>query len=155
MNAGTLLVSIISSGVAGLLVGLVFYFLMPKAIDGLGKYATPENLKMAAQGIDKLQAIKAAVDTDPLHEDMVEKILRYAEMSVVAANQVFSTKDDNAKKKEFALKFAQDLLTKFKETKSPDSVAITELEKNVINGMIETVVAIQKKQVAATESKKS
>jgi len=147
VSAGILLTAILGSGVVSLLVGLFVFVLLPIVLPKLGKFANPQTLGAVEMGIEKLQMIKSAVDTDPNKEDLVEKILKYSEFAVHAAGQVSECGNDAAKKKEYAKKMVNDLLLAHKKQTSADA-NISALETNIIDGLIETVVAVQKKQAS-------
>lgn len=135
----TLLTSVLTSGVFGLVIGTLFYFLLPKAIAKVGKYVDAGTLEKVGDGLGKLISIKSAMDTDPKNEDMVEKILRYTELAVHAAEQTFKAGKDKGKKKQFAKDMAIKLLSRYQGKEA------TELETDIVDGLIETVIGVQKK----------
>lgn len=145
----SLVTSVLTSGVFGLIAGILFYFLLPKAIAKIGKYVSPETMEKVDQGLNQLISIKSAMDLDPKNEDMVEKILRYSELAVHSAEQVYKANGDNSKKKEYATNLALKLIEKQSGKEAGD------LEKEIVNGLIETVVGVQKKVLVSQKPQKS
>jgi len=142
-----LVVSVLSSGVFTLIVGVFIYLVLPKLLAKASKYIDSDTLDKIGKGIGKLSSIKSAMDTDPQHEDMVEKILRYTELSVHAAEQAMRDGNDPAKKKQFAKDMAANLLATYKKQTKAENVEVSDMEYNIIDGLIETVVGVQKKAV--------
>lgn len=126
---------------------LVFIvFILPRLFNFLNSNVKKEHIEILEDLIKKAKAFKASIDTNPEQEDLIERMLKYSEYAVLAAGQVYSLKEQNALKKEYALRLALNLLEQFKKNNEKiHEKNVTELERNILNGLIETVIAVQKK----------
>ena len=138
---------LIASGIMALVFAFVFYFLIPKLIVKAIKN-NPDKLDGWSNELEKIKAEKAEFDFDPNNEDLVERLLRYATISVSAAKQKLDDKNkektaQNAERLVYAKKLVSDMLIDYKTKMSMDP-KLTEVENDLIEGMIEAAVSKQK-----------
>ena len=130
------------SGGAGFLASLLFYFIIPALIKKYAKYFDPNTLKQADSYIDELILLKKRFDFDTKNEDIVEKILKYADYAVTAARQELDG-DDGRKKKEYAIELARTMYQEYKTSRGKDK-KLSHEEEVIIKGMIETAIDTKK-----------
>ncbi len=130
--------------VVGFIGALVSFFLFPVIKRTLRKYVSNEQLDVADSIIDKLTKFKSNFDMDPNREDPIEKMLRYADLAVTAAQQQLSP-DAKEDKKALAMTLAEGMLVKYKTYIGESDSAMSETEKTIMSGLIETAIGFQKK----------
>jgi len=130
------------SGAAGFLASLIFYFIIPALIKKYAKNFDPNTLKKADDYIDELILLKKRFDFDTKNEDIVEKILKYADYAVTAARQELDG-EDGKKKKEYAIELATTMYQEYKLAKGKDK-KLSHEENVIIKGMIETAIDSKK-----------
>ena len=130
------------SGTAGFVASLIFYFIIPALIKKYAKNFDPDTLKEADNYIDELILLKKRFDFDAKNEDIIEKILKYADYAVTAARQELDG-DDSKKKKEYAIELATTMYQEYKTSRGKDK-KISHEENVIIKGMIETAIDTKK-----------
>ncbi len=126
------------SGVAGFLASVLFYMVIPAIIKKYANKFEPDTLKKIDEYIDEMRDIKKHFDFDKKNEDIVEKILKYADYAITAARQELDG-EDNKKKKEYAIDLAKTMVARYKISRGEDK-ELSHEETVIINGMIETAI---------------
>mgnify|MGYP001308338240 CR=1 FL=1 len=130
------------SGLSGFLAALMFYFIIPALIKKYAHKFDPDSLKRADEYIDELILMKKRFDFDKKNEDIIEKILKYADYAVTAARQELDG-EDGPLKKAYAIELARTMLAGYKDSNGKDK-KLTHEEEVIIKGMIETAIDTKK-----------